>query len=49
MDRSLATMAVWLGPALACWATGEAFVAVAFIGSLLGTLCIWPGVAETSE
>lgn len=41
MDKSIATSAIWLGPALACWATGEPLVALAFIASVIGTIAIW--------
>jgi hypothetical protein len=42
MDRGIATAAMWLGPALACWATHEPWIAVSFIASLFGTICVWP-------
>ncbi len=46
MDKSVSTAAAWLGPALACWATGEPTVAIAFVASLVGTIAIWSGAAK---
>jgi len=40
MGNGIAIAAVWLGPALACWATGEPHVAFAFGASIFGTLFI---------
>ena len=42
MEKAVAVAAVWLGPALACWATGEPAVALAFVGSVFGTLFLHP-------
>ncbi len=42
MDKGLSVAAIWLAPALACWATGSAYVAIAFIASLLTTCIIYP-------
>lgn len=39
--KGIATVAVWMGPALACWVTGEPTVAWAFFLSFFGTLGIW--------
>ena len=41
MGKGIATAVVWLGPALACWATGESLVAWAFLFSFFATISIW--------
>lgn len=41
MDKGVATVAIWLGPALACWATGSPVIAIAFVASFFGTLAVW--------
>jgi hypothetical protein len=43
MGKGIGTAAVWLGPALAVWVTGEPWVAFAFICSVFATLGIWEG------
>ncbi len=40
MERGISVAAIWLGPALACWATGEPLVASAFVCSIIGTLAV---------
>jgi len=40
MEKAVAVAAIWLGPALACWATGEPAVALAFLASTLATLFV---------
>lgn len=41
MGKGIATVGIWLGPALACWATGEPAVAVTFLFSFFATACMW--------
>ena len=41
MGKGIATIGIWLGPTLACWATGEPFVALAFIMSFFATAIMW--------
>jgi hypothetical protein len=41
MGKGIGTVGVWLGPALACWVTGEPLVAYAFVASVMGTIAIW--------
>lgn len=38
MNKAIGTVAIWLGPALACWATENPWVALAFVASLFATL-----------
>ncbi len=40
MQKSIVIVAMWLGPAFACWATEEPFVALAFIASAVATLWV---------
>lgn len=39
--RVLVTVSVWLGPALACWVTGDYFPSWAFIASGIITYDMW--------
>jgi len=41
MGKGIGTVGVWIGPAIACWATGEPFVAWAFMFSFMATIGIW--------
>ncbi len=41
MEKSIIIIAMWLGPAFACWATEVPEVAFAFGCSVLGTLIIY--------
>jgi hypothetical protein len=41
MGKGIATAAVWLGPALACWLTGSPGVAWTFVFSFFATMAIW--------
>jgi len=46
MGKGIATIGIWLGPTLACWATGEPFVALAFAASFVATVSIWAGAGK---
>lgn len=41
MGKGIAVAAIWLGPALACWATGDPKVAVAFFLSCFATIIVF--------
>jgi hypothetical protein len=41
IGKGIGTVGVWLGPALACWATGESMVALSFAFSFFATACMW--------
>jgi len=41
MGKGIATVGVWLGPALACWLTDDPRVALAFVMSFFATACMW--------
>ncbi len=41
IGKGIGTVAVWLGPVLAVWITGDSLVAWAFVMSFFGTLAIW--------
>jgi hypothetical protein len=41
LGRSLATIAVWVAPAFAVWATGSPAVAWVFLLSFIATSMVW--------
>ncbi|KKL11328.1 hypothetical protein LCGC14_2546920 [marine sediment metagenome] len=41
IGKGIGTIGIWLGPALACWATEEPFVALAFFASFAATVVMW--------
>jgi hypothetical protein len=41
MNKAIGTIAVWAGPTLGAWVTGEPLVCFAFVLSFFATICIW--------